>query len=99
MSRIVTKISRAIPLYKNFKAFTFSSFPASLSVLLMPEMKIAIFANLLGAMSRQSADRGLRMRVNMLSLFIMFKDSLAVINYPVYSAMIVFAGMMAVDTM
>lgn len=76
---MVTKINLAMPLYKNFKALTFSSYTAFLSLLLMPEMKIAMLANLFGAISRLSEDRGLRIKVNMLSLFIMFKDYRAVI--------------------
>lgn len=47
-------------------------------------MKMEIFANLLGAISKLSFERGLRIKVKILSLFIMFKDYLAVINSPAY---------------
>ena len=47
-------------------------------------MKIAILANLLGAMSRLSTDLAFRMSANMLSLLTIFKDSLAVRISPVY---------------
>ncbi len=61
-------------------------------------MKMAIFANWVGPMSRLSTERGFLMRVKMLSFEIIFKDSLAVMSSPAYSARMVFLAMKAVDT-
>jgi hypothetical protein len=62
-------------------------------------MKMAMFANWLGAMSRLSVDLGFLIKVKILSLWIMFRDYRAVINSPTYSAIIVFEGITFVDTM
>ena len=55
-------------------------------------MKIATLANRLGAISKLSDDLGFLIKVKILSLLIMFSDYLAVINSPVYSAIIEFDG-------
>ena len=68
----------------NFIARTFYLSKLSLSALFIPEMKMAILANLLGAISKLSHDLGFLIRVKMLSLWIMFRESLAVMSYPVY---------------
>ncbi len=65
-------------------AFTFYNLKLEVSELLMPEIKMAMLANLLGAISRLSEDLGLRIRVKMLSLLIMLSDYRAVISSPVY---------------
>ena len=59
---------------------------------------MAIFANWLGPMSRLSTERGFLIKVKMLSLETIFKDSLAVMSSPAYSAKMVFTGIKAVDT-
>jgi hypothetical protein len=46
----------------------------------MPEIKMAMCANLPGAMSRLSEERGFLMRVKMLSLLTMLRDSRAVMS-------------------
>jgi hypothetical protein len=65
-------------------AFTFYKKAAFSSELLMPDIKMAICANLPGAISRLSEDLGFLMRVKMLSLCIILSDSLAVMSSPVY---------------
>ena len=56
----------------------------------MPEINMAICANLPGAMSKLSEERGFLMSVKMLSLLSILRDSRAVIISPVYSAIMVF---------
>lgn len=79
-------------------ARTFYKVAASLSELFTPEMKMAIFPNWLGAMSKLSEERGFRIKVKMFSLFIMLRESRAVISSPAYSARMVLMGMKAVET-
>lgn len=71
---------------------------ASSSELFTPDMKMAMLANWLGAMSKLYAERGLRINVKMLSLLTMFNDSRAVISSPAYYVRMVLIGIKAVET-
>ncbi len=62
----------------------------------MPDMKMARCANFPGAMSRLSEERGFRIRVKMLSLLSILRESRAVMSSPVYSASIMLGGMLSV---